>query len=334
MQVFRSSDTTLSSVIGYASVTLGESAKLAQNELVAGVIENVITVNRMFAVLPFDGIDGNALAYNRENALGTVSVFDVGDEIGQAGGSYTAEQTASKDAATFTQVVSSLTSVIGDAEVNGLIQATRSGDGTDQTAVQIASKAKSTGRKYQDMLINGTGSANEFTGLKLLVASGQTVDGTTNGKDLALDDLDTMIDLVTDKDGVVDYFTMHARTIRSYYALLRALGGAAINEVVTLPSGEEVPAYRGIPIFRNDWIGIADTKGTSSTASTIYCGTFDDGSRTNGIAGLTAERQSGINVVDVGESETKDERIWRVKWYAGLALFSEKGLAAHDGINN
>ena len=55
-----------------ASVTLAESAKLAQDELVAGVIENVITVNNMFELLPFDGIDGNALAYNRENVLGDV----------------------------------------------------------------------------------------------------------------------------------------------------------------------------------------------------------------------------------------------------------------------
>jgi hypothetical protein len=40
-------------------------------------------------------------------------------------------------------VTSPLTTIIGDAEVNGLIQATRSGDGNDQTAIQVASKAKS-----------------------------------------------------------------------------------------------------------------------------------------------------------------------------------------------
>src|SRR4051794_31629014 len=108
-----------------ATVTLAESAKLAQNELVAGIIENVITVNKMYAVLPFDGIDGNALQYNRENVLGDVDVEAVGDNIG------------GKAAATFTSVTSSLTTIIGDAEVNGLIQATRSGDGNDQTAVQI-----------------------------------------------------------------------------------------------------------------------------------------------------------------------------------------------------
>lgn len=305
-----------------ASVTLTESAKLALDDLVAGIIENIITVNRMYEVLPFDGIDGNALAYNRENALGDVDVYGVGDTI------------AAKAAATFTQVTSTLTSIIGDAEVNGLIQQTRSGFGNDQTAVQIASKAKSAGRKYQDMLVNGTGSSDEFSGLLTLLDSGQTVSAGDNGAALAFADMDEMLDNVTDKDGQVDYITMNARPLRSYMGLLRALGGASINEVVTLPSGAEVPAYRGVPIFRNDYLPINQTKGTETAATTILAGTLDDGSRQHGIAGLTASNMAGIQVVDVGESETKDEHIWRIKWYSGLACFSLKGLAGLEGVNN
>ena len=305
-----------------ATVTLAESAKLAQDDLVAGVIENVITVNRMFEVLPFDGIDGNALAYNRENALGTVDVEGVGEVIG------------SKAAATFTQVTSSLTTIIGDAEVNGLIQATRSGDGNDQTAIQIASKAKSAGRKYQDMLINGSGSANQFAGLLSLCDASQKAVTGNNGGALSFAFMDETIDLVTDKDGQVDYFAMHGRTIRSFMALLRGLGGASINEVITLPSGATVPSYRSIPIFRNDWIPVNQTKGSGSAQTSFFAGTFDDGSRMHGISGLTAERASGIAVVDVGEMEDYDNHLWRVKWYCGLALFSLKGLALADGITN
>ena len=143
-----------------------------------------------------------------------------------------------------------------------------------------------------------------------------------------------MLDNVTDKDGQVDYITMNARPLRSYMGLLRALGGASINEVVTLPSGAEVPAYRGVPIFRNDYLPINQTHGTESAATTILAGTVDDGSRQHGIAGLTAANMAGIQVVDVGESETKDEHIWRIKWYSGLACFSLKGLAGLEGINN
>lgn len=306
-----------------ASVTLTESAKLAQDELVAGVIENVITVNEMFDLLPFDGIDGNALAYNRENVLGDVQVAGVGTTI------------TAKNPATFTHVTSTLTTIIGDAEVNGLIQATRSGDGNDQTAVQVASKAKSAGRKYQDQLINGDGTGNTFTGLMGLVAAGQTIgagNAAANGAALSFEDLDALIDLVTDKDGQVDYIMMHGRTRRKYLALLRALGGTSPGDIYTMPSGRQVPAYRGIPIFRNDWIPINQTQGTSVNATSVFAGTFDDGSRTHGIAGLTAATEAGIKVKYVGEKEDADESITRITWYCGLALFSEKGLAMLEGV--
>lgn len=309
-----------------ASVTLAESAKLAQDELVAGVIENIITVNRMFEMVPFDSIEGNSLKYNRENALGDVIMSGVGTTFSGAG--------AGKAAATFTSVTSSLTTIMGDAEVNGLIQATRSGDGNDQTAVQIASKAKSAGRKWQDQLINGTGSGNQFTGLLQLCSASQKAATGTNGGALSFAIMDELIDLVVDKDGAVDYLAFPARTIRSYKALLRALGGASIDEVVVLPSGAKVMSYGGVPIFRNDYIPVDQVKGSGTAQTTIFAGTFDDGSRTHGISGLTASNASGIQVVPVGEKEDADEFIWRVKWYCGLALFSEKGLALADGITN
>lgn len=322
-----------------ATVTLAESAKLSQDSLVSGVIENIVTVNKFFQVLPFDGIEGNALAYNRENALGPVATTGIGDTdgvigAGASGGDNLAERQAAKNAATFTQVTSSLTTIMGDAEVNGLIQATRSNLGNDQTAVQIASKAKSAGRKYQDLLINGDGTNFGFSGLLTLCPAAQKAATGANGRSFDFDVLDEMMDLVVDKDGQVDYFLMPARTLRSYFTKLRALGGASIDSVVMLPDGTQVPGYRGVPIFRNDYIPTNQTKGSGSSQTTLFAGTLDDGSRTTGIAGLTAMAASGLRVVDVGESETKDDRIWRVKWYCGLALFSELGIACADGITD
>lgn len=304
-----------------ASVTLTESAKLAQDDLVAGVIENVITVNQMYELLPFEGITGNSLAYNRENVLGDVQVLGVGGTI------------TAKAAATFTKVNANLTTILGDAEVNGLIQATRS-DETDQEATQVASKAKSAGRKYQDMLINGTGADDQFAGLLQLTPAGQKLTPDTNGQNLSFEIMDELLDRVLDKDGVVDYMAFPARTIRSYKSLLRGLGGTAGDDMYDLPSGARVIAYSSVPIFRNDWIPINQTQGSATTATTIFAGTFDDGSRTHGIAGLTAEKKAGIVIEDVGISETKDETITRVKWYCSMALFSEKGITAAPGILN
>ena len=302
-----------------ASVTLAESAKLSLNELVSGVIENIITVNQMFDALPFDGIEGNALQYTRENAIGAVQLATVGTEI-----------VAGKAAATFTTVSSGLTTIIGDAEVNGLIQATRS-EFTDQTGTQVASKAKAAGRSYQDMLINGTGAANQFSGLLNLVDAAKLI--AHNGA-LTFDVMDNLMDLVTDKDGAVDYFAMNARTRRAFLILLRALGGASVIETVTLPSGQSIMSYREVPIFRNDYIPINQTAGSVTDTTTIFAGTFDDGSQSMGISGLTASEEQGIVIEDVGIHQTRDERITRVKWYCGLALYNLNGLAAASGVTD
>jgi len=306
-----------------ASITLAESAKLSQNQLIAGVIENIVTVNPIYELLPFMGIDGNALAYNRENALGDSQFLGVGGTI------------TAKAATTFTSVTSSLTTLIGDAEVNGLIQATRS-NFADQMAVQVASKAKSIARKFQDAMINGDGTNDSFVGLLALTPSSQkgTLSG-ANGSNLTFDILDELIDLVKDKDGQCDYIMMPSRTRRSYFSLLRSLGGASIGEVTTLPSGRKVPVYNGVPIFVNDFIPTNQTKGTSgAVCTTIFAGTFDDGSGRHGISGLSAARDFGISVKNIGEKETADEEITRVKFYCGFANFSQLGIALADGIKN
>lgn len=305
-----------------ATVTLAESAKLSQDALIAGVIESVVSVNPIFEVMPFSDIEGNALGYNRENALGDVQYLGVGGTI------------TAKAPATFTYVTSSLTTLLGDAEVNGLIQATRSNI-QSQKAAQIASKAKSIARQFQDTMINGDGTSNTFAGVLSLTPSSQKINTGANGSGLSFDILDQLLDAVKDKDGEVDYIMMPFRTRRSYFSLLRALGGASVNEVMTLPSGRQVPMYRGVPIFVNDYIPTNQTVGTSSGVCTsIIAGTFDDGSYTHGISGLTATGSAGIRVEEVGTKETADETITRVKFYCGFANFSQLGVAVAPGITN
>lgn len=305
-----------------STVTLAEAGKLTQNELAAGVIEDVITVNPIFDVLPMDAIDSNALEYNRENVLGDVQAAGVGATI------------TAKAPATFTKVTTALTKIIGDAEVDNLIQATMS-DPTDQMAYQVSSKAKSVGREYQNQMITGDGTGDTFSGLLTLAPASQIVTGlSANGDALSFAILDELLDLVTAKDGEVDFIMMPQRTIRSYKALLRGLGGAGIEETIQLPSGRSLPTYSGVPIFRNDWIPINQTKGTETAATTIFAGCFDDGSRKLGIAGLTAQGAAGIRVNRVGEKEDMDEEIVRVKWYCSFALFSQRALSYADGINN
>lgn len=303
------------------SVTLTESAKLTQNKLLAGIIENVVTVDQVYQYLPFTDVDGNALQYTRENALADVQTLAVGSTI------------TANNAASFTTVTTGLTTIIGDAYVNGLIQQTRS-NFSDQTQVQIGSKVKSMGRTYSNLMINGDSSANatQFDGILSLLPAGQTVGSSTDGDVLSFEKLDELMSLVKSKDGRVDAFLMNDREIRRVMTLYRALGGASINEVAQLPSGEQVPAYRGVPILRNDYLPINQTQGAASNASTVLAVNFDDGSGKVGISGLNAMGNNGINVKYIGESETKDESIYRVTFYCGFALFSDLAIAGATGI--
>lgn len=305
-----------------ASVTLAESAKLSQDLLITGIIENMVAVNPLYEVLPFMEIDGNALGYNRENALGDVQFLGVGGTI------------TAKNPSTFTAVTSSLTTLLGDAEINGLIEATRS-DKQSQAGAQVGSKAKSLARQFQDTMINGDGTANTFSGLLTLTPAGQKISAGANGAALSFDLLDQLLDAVKDKDGQVDYIMMPARTRRAYFTLLRALGGASVNEVLTLPSKRVIPMYRNVPIFVNDWMPTNQVQGTSGAVCTsIIAGTFDDGSGKHGISGLTAKGTAGIRIENIGPKESADERIIRVKMYCGLANFSQLGIAAIVGVNN
>jgi hypothetical protein len=303
-----------------ASLSLVEAAKIQQNPLIAGVIESIVTVNQMYQFLPFDAIVGNALLYNRENAIGGVAPIGIG------GGANTIPAGA-KTPATFTPVTTPLKALIGDAMVDHFVETTM-GTQNSQSGVQIASKAKGLGREYQRQLILGDSTDPlEFDGLQKLMPAAQKVEAASAAYSLEI--LDEAISKVIGKDGAVDFIMAPDVALRKHASLLRTLGGAGINEVITMPDGRTVPTYRGIPMFRNDWIPVA---GTSTQTTDIYLGCFDDGSRKVGIAGLTSAIQSGIFVSHVGESETTNDIIDRLRFYASMAIFSELGVAMINDV--
>lgn len=303
------------------SLTLVEAAKVQQNPLIQGVIESIVTVNTMYQYMPFDQIVGNALLYTRENAIGGVAPIGIG------GGSNSIPA-AAKTPATFTPVTTPLKAMIGDALVDHFI-ATTMGNQNDQQGIQIASKAKGLGREYQRQFILGDSSVDplEFDGLAKLMPAAQVI--AASSADLSFDFLDQLIDSVKAKDGAVDFMMMPDVALRKYRAILRALGGASINEVKTMPDGTQIDVYRGILMFRNDWIPVA---GTSTKTTDVYAGCFDDGSRKVGIAGLTSQVQSGIFISHVGEAEQSNDIIDRLRFYASMAIFSELGIAKLETV--
>ena len=394
-------------------LTLGTQRDLTNDMLIKGIIDSVVTVNQFYAMLPFKGIQGNALAYNRESAT---------DQTTLVGTINTQDQlvnTINKGQQTFTRHSTELTTIIGDAQVNGLIQAVGS-DYNDATAVQVAAKAKGIGRTYMNTLINGqlnsftsiasgatvvnatfvalinansdtvstsanllgsgtvnvlgvpftlpllsaattvtangaaasnliaratatstsldrktsTNGASNFEGIENFVLASENflAPSTATTADARLSYLDQIIDRVHDKDGMVDYLMMNSAGVRKITAAFRTAGTGFDMMDVKTSSGSvmSIQSYRGVPIFRNDFIGTGSTAGFSggdnNDSSFIYAGTIDDGSLSHGICGLTALKSAGMQVQRLGAMENSDADITRVKWYCGLAHFSELGL--------
>jgi len=235
-----------------------EAEKLSLPELQAGVIDNVITSDDLFGVVPFKPFDGKSYDYNRENDLGSAAFYAVND-------------TLSESAATFTKLSQELRRIIGQVDVDQYLQSQTS-DTNNQTAVQISKKSKVVGRLFAEKMITGDSAvdANEFDGM-LKIASGlaatQNQDNGAAGAALGYDDLDWLIDAV--KVGGMRAFVMNSRTLRSYIALQRALGGTTPE---TLEIGGTVfSAYRGRPILKNDWIPIdEDPSGTSRATLSVW----------------------------------------------------------------
>jgi hypothetical protein len=293
-----------------------EAEKLSNNSLEAGVIEEIIDRDEMFALLPFMHVAGKAYVYNRENTLGGADFLDPNDVV-------------LEEASTFTEVVSKLRILIGDVDVDKFLQETM-GDHNEQLAIQVAQKAKGLSRKFKQTLVTGNNAANtkEFDGIARLVTAPQTMDAAANGAALTLSMLDQLADMVPNG---ADAFLMRAGTIRAYRALLRATGGtdAAMIEIPNF--GVPVLAHNGMPILRNDFLPGNEQMGTNQATCSIYAARFNESDGVHGIYGGSA---AGVRVENIGTVQNKDANRIRLKWYVGLALKSTRSLARLRGVTN
>lgn len=313
------------------ALTLAQSALLAQDRLYKGVIQTLYTESDLLKFLPFDMVDGNALAVNRENSnTGTdADWYDPGD-------------TWAESTKTFSQVTFALKRLGGRVEIDNFAQLTRSAQ-NDQAAVQIALKMKDIAQKVDQAAITGDSATNakQPDGLRVLCTTGNAnrITMGTNGATLTLDKLDELIDTVKGKPA---FLMMSKRSRRKLKALWRGTG----SSYETAPEfGRDVMLYNGIPIVINEFILNTLTKGTSSDTSEIYAVNTDDGwgfRAIQGAASAPATAQVGPDTVrlpgpmvkDIGESETKDAKIYRVSWYPAFALFNLRAIACLDGVRD
>jgi hypothetical protein len=303
------------------ALTLSEAAKLSNDVLVAGVAETIVKESRVLELLPWIDLVGNALTFNRENALPSADFYAVGD-------------TWTESTPTFTQVSESLVILGGDADVDNYIQQTRA-NVQDIRAEVIVEKAKAVAHEFENSFIYGSTavSTKQFDGLHAKVPSGQQVhqgSGST-GAALSLKKLDETIDLV--KPGKPDVLLMSRRTRRGLSVYSRALTSPVNYEPGAF--GQRVMLYDGIPVLASDFLVDTETIAsgaysakTGGATSSIFALKFG----TDLLHGLT---NGGLTVEDIGKLESKDAVRTRIKWYVnGCVLRSTLALARLDGISS
>lgn len=317
------------------AVSLAEAAVLSQNDLQRGVIETFILNSGILDRAPTKEIEGNAYAYNREQAL-------PGVEFRAVNSAY-AESTGAVAQATETLVI-----LGGDADVDTYIIKTRS-NLNDQKGTQTALKVKAAAFKLQDTFINGDVAvdANSFDGLKKRLTGAQVITAGANGlpvigassndRHAFLDQVDALLAAVPGIDGNNGALYMND------LVKAKLMGSARREHIATTDIddfGKTVDRYRGIPLVdvgtKADGTRIipqTETQGgAGATASSIYAVKFGEDEADGATTILYNGPEQVFDVRDLGELQAKPAERVRIEGFLGLALFSGKAAARLQGV--
>lgn len=291
---------------------------LSQEDMLRGVIEEIIHRDDLLGLLPFARTDGKALVYIRELTNSEGTFLEVNDVVPEG-------------TSTVKEVVTKLRIIAGDVDVDKFLDETMS-DKNSQLALQIAMKAKGMATTFRRALVlgNNTTNAKEFDGIQKLVAdTGNFFAAGANGAAISLSMLDELIDKLQGRRP--DALMMRSGTLRALKALWRAAGGNTGGMLQIDNFGLSVPAHDGIPIIINDFIPGNVAQGTAPNTCSIYALRLNE---VDGLHGLYGGESAGIRVEDIGTVQNKDATRTRLKWYCGLALKSTVSLAAVVGVTN
>ena len=304
-------------------LTLAEAAKLETgDEHRRAVIELFAQSTPLLGVLPFQDITGNALNYNREEALPGIGFRGVNEAFTESTGVLNPQTEA-------------LVIAGGDLDVDRFIVNTM---GAGQRAVHEAMKVKALAHQISDSFIKGDAVSNpkQFDGLQArLPTSGSQVvaAGATSGGDaLSLAKMDEAIDKVENPT----HLFMSKAMRRRFTAAARTTTVGGHIDWTTDSFGRQVQTYNGLPILEADSLGSAyatlafdeaNPGGGSAVGTSIYVLSIGPGM-------LHGIQNEGMSVRDLGELDTKPAFRTRVEWFVSIALFHPRAACRLWGIKD
>jgi len=320
------------------AVSLSEANKLTRDYLFAGIVEETVEEDAVFARLPFENITGVQAVWNRESSLGGESQYvQPNEEITES------TPTWSKQSQTL--------SILADrAEFDNFLMQTKSDVQNVEDAI-VASKAKQMLRKFADTFYYGVasgGSSNAFAGLHNIVSTSSpdmTVAGgsSATGAPGSLAALNSLISLV--KPGRPDALAMN----RNLHNRLSTPYVANVQYNISPDNfGTMLANYSGIPLLITDYLtqtetisGSAFAAKTGGATGSIFGIKFGNDARAlpgtgnvfnnNGLLGLQA---GGLRVGEAIDLHNKDGFTRKLTWYHTLIQGSTLSLARYDGLTD
>lgn len=290
------------------ALTLIEAAKLNPGEVIKNaIIELYAGSSDILLNLPFDGIPGNAIKYNREGKLPGVGFRGVNE-------GYTAS----------TGIINPITETLviagGDLDVDKFIVDTM---GMNQRSVHEAMKVRALSLAWTKNFIKGDTASDPrvLDGLQTRIVGNQKIaaGATANGTALSLEKLDEAIDQTLNPTHLI----MNKKMARKFSTAARNVNVSGYVTYDKNALGRRVMMYNDLPILTVDLDNeenqiITNTEACTSgtaTGTSIYVVSMGDGM-------LTGIQHGGIDVRDLGELQTSPLYRTRVEWYNGIAIYN------------
>ena len=287
-------------------LTLIEAAKLETgNEVRKAIIELYAGSSDILVNLPFEDINGNALSYNREQALPGVGFRGVNE-------AYT-PSTGVLNPQTETLVIAG-----GELDVDTFIVKTM---GMAARSTQEMLKVRALGLAWTRKFLKGDASADprEFDGLQTRITGNQLIaaGATANGTALSLAKLDEAIDQTLNPTHLLMSKAMRRRLTQAS----RNINVGGYISYAKDAFGGTVTKYNDLPIMTvdldNDLNAIlpfteAATSGTA-TATSLYVVSLGSGM-------LSGIQNGGMQVNDLGLLQSQPLYRTRVEWFNGICI--------------
>lgn len=300
------------------ALTFAQAAAVEAAPVRRGALETAMQVSFVWDRLPFENIEGNSYAYDKDKVLPGTAFRTVNEAYVESTG-------------VINQDVERLTILGGDADVDRFLEKTMQSSRGVLMADQVRMKLESAQATYVDAFFNGdvTVEPKGFDGLRKRLIGSQVIDSSAPANTEAfLDELDALFGAVA---GGPDVVYGNSAQIAKLKSLGRKVGGAEyINSELT---GKREFTWNGVPFIDpgQHWSGRDIIPVDATNGGDFYAVKFASNFNQVGVMGIT---NGGLQAYSLGELQEKPAYRTRIDFYTGMVVQGGKAAARLRGVEN